>query len=625
MGPRLTLLSILLANSWTAGAAEADALAISRNVQNRHFPHYTLLDPIFDSPTGDQIVSYTRCGDSALWTGFYLAAESFRYNVTHSGEALAAAKRALAGIQSLVDVTGNNAMARCLIPETSPYAAAIQNEEAPNGIYRSGPGDFWVGNTSRDQYSGVLFGLGVAYDLIDDPAMRSSIATLTTRLVQFLLDHGWNIVLPSGAITTTFLDRPDQQLAFLQLARHVNPDQFSTAYEITRATLASLAIVPISFDTLSDSSYFKFNLDTINLYTLIHLESGLSEDIYRKSYSVLRNHTDGQENAFFNMIDFALNGPNAARDAETRSLLNQWLQRPRRDLAVHNEGQYATCGDPTQACQPIPVPDRPTSDFLWQRSPYQLSNQGGSNIIEGAGIDYILPYWMARYCGVVTADNLQEGSAASYAPTLAPDGIASVFGLTLPAVDGVKVTVKDSAAKARPAALLFASAGQVNFIVPGDTAADTASITIQSAGLPETVLSAEIRTVAPGLFSAEASGQGAAAATAVRVMGGQTNAVPVFSCSGSRCGTVPIELSADAAVYLSLYGTGIRHLSSLSNVTCTIGGIGVPVTYAGPQPVYAGLDQVNVHLPLSLRGLGDTNVIVTVDGRTSNAVRVNLR
>jgi uncharacterized protein (TIGR03437 family) len=625
MGPRLALLSILLAHSWTAGAAEVDALAISRNVQNRHFPHYTLLDPVFDSPAGNQLVSYTRCGDSALWTGFYLAAESFRYNVTHSDEALAAAKRALAGIHSLVDVTGNNVLARCLIPATSPYAAAIQSEEAPNGIYRSGPGDFWVGNTSRDQYSGVLFGLGVAYDLIDDPAWRSSIAALTTRLVQFLLDHGWNIVLPSGAITTTFLDRPDQQLAFLQLARHVNPNQFSTAYDIARATLSSLAIVPVSFDTLSDSSYFKFNLDTINLYTLIHLESGLSEDIYRKAYSVLRNHTDGQENAFFNMIDFALNGPNATRDAETRLLLNQWLQRPRRDLAVHNEGKYATCGDPAQACQPIPVPDRPATDFLWQRSPYQLSNQGGSNIIEGAGIDYILPYWMARYYGVIAADNLQEGSAASYAPTLAPDGIASVFGLTLPAVDGVKVTVKDSAAKARPAALLFASGGQVNFIVPGDTAAGTASITIQSAGLPETVLSAEIRTVAPGLFSAEASGQGAAAATAVRLMGGQMNAVPVFSCSGSRCGTVPIELSADATVYLSLYGTGIRHLSSLSNVTCTIGGISVPVTYAGPQPVYAGLDQVNVQLLLSLRGLGDTDVVVTVDGRASNAVRVNLR
>jgi hypothetical protein len=44
-------------------------------------PFGTLLDPIYASPTSDAIVGYTRCGDSALWTGVYLAAESFHYAV----------------------------------------------------------------------------------------------------------------------------------------------------------------------------------------------------------------------------------------------------------------------------------------------------------------------------------------------------------------------------------------------------------------------------------------------------------------------------------------------------------------------------------------------------------------
>src|SRR5689334_16519914 len=213
----LTLLSVL-----PATAGEADALAISRNIQALHFPHSTLLDPIFASPTSNQIVTYTRCGDSAIWTGHYLAAEAFRYAVTHSADALANARRAFTGIQYLVDVTGNNVLARCLVPNDSPYAQGIQNEEAHNGIYRSGPGNFWVGNTSRDQYTGVMFGLGVAYDLIDDQALKASIAGVVTRMVQFLKDHGWTVVLPDGTLTTTFINRPDQQLAFLQLARHVN-------------------------------------------------------------------------------------------------------------------------------------------------------------------------------------------------------------------------------------------------------------------------------------------------------------------------------------------------------------------------------------------------------------------
>src|SRR5437588_3296950 len=59
-------------------AGEADALAISGNIQARHMPFSTLLDPIYASPSSSQIIGYTRCGDSALWTGAYLAAESFR-------------------------------------------------------------------------------------------------------------------------------------------------------------------------------------------------------------------------------------------------------------------------------------------------------------------------------------------------------------------------------------------------------------------------------------------------------------------------------------------------------------------------------------------------------------------
>src|SRR4051794_38602336 len=97
MGPRhpLFLLSTILSIAAVppAFAGEADALAISRNIQERHFPHYTVLDPVFEAPGSSRIVSYTRAGDSALWTGYYLAAESFRYSVTHSQEALENARR----------------------------------------------------------------------------------------------------------------------------------------------------------------------------------------------------------------------------------------------------------------------------------------------------------------------------------------------------------------------------------------------------------------------------------------------------------------------------------------------------------------------------------------------------
>jgi subtilase family serine protease len=44
-------------------------------------------------------------------------------------------------------------------------------------------------------------------------------------------------------------------------------------------------------------------------------------------------------------------------------------------------------------------------------------------------------------------------------------------------------------------------------------------------------------------------------------------------------------------IYLEMYGTGIRHASS---VTASVGGVNVPVLFAGPAPGFAGLDQVNI-------------------------------
>jgi hypothetical protein len=88
-----------------AYGAEADAVAISSQIQTRHLPFGTILDPFYVSSTSDQITGYTRCGDSALWTGHYLAAEAYRYRVTGSAEALNNARGAVAGLQSLVDVT----------------------------------------------------------------------------------------------------------------------------------------------------------------------------------------------------------------------------------------------------------------------------------------------------------------------------------------------------------------------------------------------------------------------------------------------------------------------------------------------------------------------------------------
>ena len=393
----------------TVQASEVDALTISANIQQVHMPYGTVLDPVFASsdpalPDYSNIVGYTRAGDSAIWTGHYLAAEAFRYQVTRSPEALANASKALQGIKSLLDITGSDVLARCLVPTSSPYAAAIQQEEAGNGIYYNTLGDqpyFWIGKTSRDQYSGVVFGLSVAYDMIDDPGVRDLVRQDLTRILNYLLDHNWNVVMPDGKVSTTFTFRPDQQLSFLQAGRRVNPERFALTYAIYRSVDAALVGLPVFFDSLDEHAhYFKFNLDYINLYDLIRLEEDGSPytALYMNGYNTLRQRTEQHGNPHFNMIDRALKGPDSVRDSETDTLLNLWLSRARRDYWVDLRGKYPACGT-DRACSPIPVNERVNTDFLWQRSPFLLFG-GGAGLIETAAIDYILPYWMARYHGL---------------------------------------------------------------------------------------------------------------------------------------------------------------------------------------------------------------------------------
>lgn len=521
--------ALLVACALCAQTYEEHAFQISRDIQLRHLPFGTILNPMYASAESSTVVNYTRCGDSAIWTGHWLAAEAFRYRVTRAPEALAAARRAVRGIRALVDVTGpENLLARCVLRADSPLSAGPRSEERQNGEY-TGKWEnndyYWIGNTSRDQYMGVYFGLSVAYEHVDDAALRADIADLVTRMTQRLLDKDWAIVMPGGRISSVFWLRPDQQLAILQAARQVNPARFAQLYEERRRSATGLETIMSVEAQNEHESYFKFNLAAITWYTLIRLEEQGSARIgqYFEAYRRFRTAVDDHGNLFFNVIDRALQGPNAQRDAESMEMLAAWLLRPQRDFRVDLRGKYQSCGE-DRSCQPIPVPERVRTDFLWQRSPFLLYG-GGEGTIESPGIDFILPYWMGRYYGLDFS--LMAVSAASGASRLAPDSIASLYGAGFAAGSRVEVDGRD-------AAVFFTSEKQINFLVPATTAAGASRVAvIRPDGTRSHTTAAGVEHVAPALFSAGANGSGPAAALAIRVEanGSQSN-VPVFRCSG---------------------------------------------------------------------------------------------
>lgn len=229
-------------------------------------------------------------------------------------------------------------------------------------------------------------------------------------------------------------------------------------------------------------------------------------------------------------------------------------------------------------------------------------------------------------------------SAASFAlnGSLTPDGIVAGFGaglstnvaqasaLPLPTtLDGTSVLVNGVAAP-----LFFVSPGQINYLIPTATANGTATITVQRNGVDTAQGTATIDTVAPALFSANASGQGVAAAVLLRRRNGVDSFEPVaqFNQAAGRFDPIPIDLGPDTdLVVLLAFGTGFRAAPQTA-VSATIGGTASTFVATAPVGGFAGLDQANILIPNSLAGRnGLVDVVFMAAGKTANTVQLFIK
>ena len=246
---------------------------------------------------------------------------------------------------------------------------------------------------------------------------------------------------------------------------------------------------------------------------------------------------------------------------------------------------------------------------------------------------YYRHYWTTDFGGFVDTllptniPMVRTVSAASYTADLAPDSIASAFGsglasgvysasrLPLPkSLGGTSVTVNGIAVD-----LLYVSPTQINYVLPGNLSAGSANLEVR---LNETVVgqgTVTISNVAPSIFTFTADGKGVPAGFST--FDGRTM-TPLANANGSARSIDPGTVQRPN--YLVLFGTGWRRRSILSNVQVRIGGILCQIDYAGTQGNYVGLDQLNLIVPPGARGSGEVNLVLTVDGKTANTVRVNI-
>ncbi|MGE0887004.1 MAG: right-handed parallel beta-helix repeat-containing protein [Blastocatellales bacterium] len=246
-------------------------------------------------------------------------------------------------------------------------------------------------------------------------------------------------------------------------------------------------------------------------------------------------------------------------------------------------------------------------------------------------------------CYETASSSAAHVSAASYkGAALAPESIIAAFGgnlatatlsaTTVPlptTLAGTNVKIRDAMGTERPAPLFFVSPTQINYQIPAGTINGTAAIVIASSNGQASQTNVQIARVAPALFTANASGQGVAAAYALRIKAnGSQISEPIaqFDQAQSRFVVRPIDLGdASDQVYVILFGSGLRFRSSLTAVSAQVGGTPATVTYVGVQGEFVGLDQANVLLPRSLIGRGEVDVVLTIDGQAANTVRISIK
>ncbi|MBL8206190.1 MAG: DUF4394 domain-containing protein [Blastocatellia bacterium] len=252
---------------------------------------------------------------------------------------------------------------------------------------------------------------------------------------------------------------------------------------------------------------------------------------------------------------------------------------------------------------------------------------GGGEVIRGLAI-------APTFAPTTQTSPITVANSASYeAGVVAFDSIASIFGsfqtsdgqpgaaapgVALPtSLKGVSVTLNGIAVS-----LFYVSNSQINFLMPPGDGSGVATVVVTSSNGTTRTGTVNVVPSAPGIFTADSSGRGTA--TALTTFDGVAYQ-PITNTDGSERSVDPGTTARPN--YLILYTTGVRRAVATNPndgngvaeaVTALIQGVPATVTYAGLAPSWSGLDQLNIVIPPELAGLGQLNVRLIVNGRSSN-------
>ncbi|MEO2049819.1 MAG: hypothetical protein ABGX16_24940 [Pirellulales bacterium] len=359
-----------------------------------------------------------------LWTSYHIAAMCYAYTLTGEDRYRDAAKEGMEALYTLQNITGiHGLVARSMATVDEPAAAKLKKQT--NWLPTDDGKFIWRDDVSSDQITGHYFAFHLYYQHIarHDPKEKARLIKQIRQVTDYILDHNYQIIDWDGKKTLwgwwnpkllneepgNFLESGIyslMMLSFLKTTHTITGDEKYLEHYLKliekHSYLSNLLLQKKVFpDELNHSDD---QLSALVFYSYMQLEHDpfIRDAIHRSLRRHARIERD-ERNSLFAFV-YAVSDP---EDADILGGVQTLREMPqdRRNWHTDNTIRADVVSHPQaiHSGQQILLEVLPADERnfeRWNADPYQGISPG-NGLSEGAGVHWLLPYWLGRYHGLI--------------------------------------------------------------------------------------------------------------------------------------------------------------------------------------------------------------------------------
>lgn len=411
---------------------EEKAMFFEKQVRDRHIR--TGFNATVSGMKGGDVTtgSMEDSDNDGLWTSMYLAAETFRYAVTKSDEALQNVRESLDAMERLYTINGLNSG----FPSRSFERRGYKYED--KAWRRADDPEWdWKSTTSSDEAIGHIFAFGAIAELIEEPELRDKAVMLIDTLMSHVVKNNYYMIDWNGEPTLWGRWNPEYVNARPKVVgdRKINSSNIigmlQTAYHFTKKEKYKEA----AFYLMNEQGYFENLMRPMKEIGLAPADA----DDWSKMLSESWNHSDDEMYycGYWGLYRYALNDTLKARYKE--AIIDHFeAERPEKDglwniMTAIVETDNIDLKEAVWYLQEYPLDlvnwtvknsHRKDIEFVepnfreqtitevlppdelgirrHNANRFGLDADGGGREENSAGDIWLLPYWIGRYLGVIS-------------------------------------------------------------------------------------------------------------------------------------------------------------------------------------------------------------------------------